>query len=447
MNHWDKFLNDQEPLFGKATVENWLRSLRVIKFDACNLYLEADSDFQYDWFEEHFRETVKRSFHNENHRPIEVHLTIREDAAKKSTKQKIPTNPYASDALSPNYSYDQFIISPDNEITFTIFSQLSGYSHVPSTLSSSELQFNPIYLYGQGACGKTHLLTSAAKTFLAQGKKTLFVSGKTLSKHIVDAIRKNNLHQLRNTYRHVDVLIIDGVEELSNKYASQEEFFHTFNHLHVSGKQIIIGSDTPSRLLKSMEERLISRFEWGIVLQLQELKEKVYLKELLKKRIDFYRVKLTKESEEYFLRTFTTAEQLVRAIEYTLLKRQLNSIDDRVCLSTKELKVILEPFIQNENSQKLSVEIILNKTAHAFGIKTEDILLKSQMQNNVLPRKIAMYFLRKNMQLPYMKIGSIFSKDHSTVISSIRSIEKKINEKDPSLLSNINEIDLLISNR
>jgi len=218
---WQTFIQQQEKHLGKATVDSWLKSLTVVTFDSCNLYLLAKDPFHLSWFEEHIRPKLK-GFVNNNHRPIKVHIRVNESAIEenKEKKELITIN---SNTLNPDFTFDTFVLAQENKIPYKLL--LEECKNTTPT-------FNPIFLYGKSGCGKTHLLSAFANNLRDQGKKVFFVSGKTFTKHVVNAIRLGYMHDFRNTYRNVDCLIVEDIFFLENKKATHEEFFHTFNTLH-----------------------------------------------------------------------------------------------------------------------------------------------------------------------------------------------------------------------
>jgi chromosomal replication initiator protein len=259
MQAWDDFLNAEEHRLGKEVAAKWLRSLRVIRFDACNLYLEAKDPFQIRWFEEHVRPGIQTRLQNNNSHPIKVHLKAAstEPSEKKPPKKKWEPSllKITSDPLDSFATFEHFAADGNNQIPYQLLYNLEQGS------------FNPIFLHGPTGSGKTHLLMAmAAKT----KQKVLFVNAETFTEHVVQAIRLGWMQEFRNAYRKVDLLIIDDIHLFAKRTATQEEFFHTFNALNLEKKQIVLSSALPPHLLQGIEERLISRFEWGITLCLEK---------------------------------------------------------------------------------------------------------------------------------------------------------------------------------
>lgn len=407
MKEWYDFLKSLEAEFDFATVQKWLASLRVVSYDAGNIYLEAKDSFQVYWFEEHIRPKIKNLL-NENNRPIKVHIKIANEKKTKNTEKRSPEIHLASDQLSNEFTFATFYENEKNTLAYKVLQE------------SAEGQgaFNPILIYGPKDSGKTHLLIATAKALQEKGKKVFYVKTRTFTDHVITAIRLSSLQKFRNIYRNIEVLIVDDIHELAGKNATQEEFFHTFNTLHTSGTQIILSSNSPPTLLKDIEPRLISRFEWGISVPINVI-DKKGLEAILEKKIKLLELTLSLEAKEFLLKTFLSPSELQKALE-ALGLRSTSSI-----FSLSELANCLKDLIFEKTKHELTFDRIAKNVAKHFGLSTEDILGKSQSRECSLPRQISMYFCREKLKLPYKQIGKLFSRDHSTVMTNIKAVEEK----------------------
>lgn len=432
MRAWEDFLVDLEKPFGKETVDKWLRTLRILRFDACNLYLEPADSFQAMWVQEHVVPLAKKKFTNNNGHRINLHIQALEPKSEKADLPSIMAGElkFENDVAYPHCTLDQYVASKENSMTYKIFSNLLSYD--PQTAQNKALpqdKLNPIYIYGSGGTGKTHLLMSAATQLSQRGLKVFFVKADTFTQHVVNAIRSSKMQDFRKAYRTADVLIIDDVDVFGRKSATQEELFHTFNTLHTSGKQIILSSRTNPRLLEYIEERLISRFEWGITLPLEKSFDQSVLTSILDKRMALFKMEITPQLHDFIINHFKTPSSLSKALEYL----QSHFQPTYHSLELSHVEPILQRLCDQEKKIQLNPEHILEAVAIAFGIRKEDIISKSQTRDSVLPRKIAMYLLRRELKLPYMKIGSLFDRDHSTVMSSIKQVKKDLESNDPDI--------------
>jgi chromosomal replication initiator protein len=441
MRAWEQFLQTQEAELGQETVQKWLRPLKILRFDACNLYIEAKDSFQALWFEEHIRPKVLSNLFNGNNKSIKLHLTVanlppavQKQAVKKThlvNGRNIPFN-LAFDDLDPLCRFQHFIANEENRLTHQLLQEIAGLAHQfnPATLCT----FNPIYIYGNCGSGKTHLLMSLAHAFRDQGLKTVYVRAETFTDHVVTAIRAGEMSTFRQAYRHIDVLLVDDVHVFSRKGATQEEFFHTFNTLHLNGKQIILASSSAPQELQFIEPRLISRFEWGIVLPLKSLKSEE-MRGLIHAKAEALQFHLPNKITDYLIETFkSNPKVLVRALEGLILRLHLDAKNSINHLTPVAVKTLLADLIEEEQKSAVTPAKIIQIVSEHYGLRTEDILGKAQTRECVLPRQLAMHICRFQLKMPFMKIGDLFSRDHSTVMSSIRQIQKALDMNAPDIL-------------
>ena len=433
MQAWEQYLKTLEAQLGAETVAKWLRSLTVLHFDACNLYLEAADSVHALWFEEHIRPQLRKSFFNNNHRLIKVHLSIAHDTPpspqKPKEKHKPPPFTLCFDTLDPRAVFENFV-APPNSMAYAFFLDLKK-----ETLGA----FNPVYLYGPKGIGKTHLLMAAAHVLKGQGCKVLYVKAETFTEHVVSAIRASAMQEFRKAYRHVDVLILDDVHLFARRSATQEEFFHTFNALHGLGRQILLSSEVPPENLEEIEPRLISRFEWGLTLPLEKL-ESAGLSQVLQQHLHALKFPLSGPLMQLLLDNLGNNPVLLHQAARALAERCRFAKTPPSALTQESVKTLLEDFLEEEKRLALTPQKILTAVAACYGVKVTDILGKSQTKECSVPRQVAMHLCRQKLELPYLKIGALFSRDHSTVMTAVKHIEKKITEQDPQLSAALAEI-------
>jgi len=448
MRAWEEFLAQLEKELGSETVKKWLRPLKIVRFDACNLYLEANDSFKALWFEEHVRPKANSKLLNNNQKQIKVHLSVAISAEKKEkTVKKSPPLPATPppfklifDDIDNGSRFDNFVTCQGNLLAYKLLCEACGYNPQSDSLS---LTFNPIYLFGRGGTGKTHLMMAAANALKQRGHRVIYVRAETFTEHVVSAIRTGEMQTFRKAYRNVDALLIDDIEVFSRKAATQEELFHTFNTLHTEGKQIILSGTSAPQELKLIEPRLISRFEWGIVIPIQSL-GKEGMRDILMRRAEKATFPLQEKVIEFLLETFSSSTKaLIRAFEALVLRTHLNQGLGHSAtspLSYSAVKQILGDLIQEEEKAVLTPGKIIRTVAEFYGIKVDDILSKSQSRECALPRQIAMHLCREELNLPYMKIGDIFARDHSTVMASVKQIQKGIESKNLEISGSVNSI-------
>lgn len=427
MKIWEDFLQTQVKDLGSEAIEKWAKSLKVIFFDAGNLYLEAGDSFQLSWFEEHLRPQIRQFFRNNNQRLVKVHVSLSGAPSPKDKKIWKPVLDLSQDNLNPSCRLETYFPGNTNLTSFSLLKD-----------SLEKFSFNPIYLYGPSGCGKSHLLMASASYLTARKKLCFYVTASTLTQHIVAAMRTGGMQKLRELYRQHDVLLVDDVHQLANRSATQEELFHTFNTLHVAGKQIILaGSSLPSQL-EGIEPRLTSRFEWGLVLPFQSLSNQEQ-KEFYQSRVQEKKLELSEEVERFLLENLTSLKSLQSSLETIGLRKGKQEV------TVPLVQKWVEPLLEDQKRKALTPEKIVKATGEIFEIPAGDILGRSQNQDCSLPRQVAMYLCRLLLKMPYLKIAAVFSRDHSTVMTSVKSIEKKIGEHNDIMLSTINSIKRKLS--
>ncbi len=450
MQAWEQFLALQEQELGAETVNNWLRSLRIRDYDAANLYLEARDSFQVSWFEEHMRAKVLLELLNNNKRPIRVHLSISEMAPRAERKKLPPPTPPPKpdfvpvfETLDPSCTFQNLVVSESNLLAHKILCEVAGIRFDQKTCSHSEAQlavFNPVYVYGPGGTGKTHFLMATARELRIQGYKVIYTRAETFTDHVVQAIRAGEMSAFRHAYRTCDVLILDDVHIFSRKSSTQEEFFHTFNTLHMDGKQIILSANCPPQELQSVEPRLISRFEWGIVMPLEPMKPEEMLL-ILRKKCAAIQFPIPHNVEEFLCTTFTSSPRaLCGALEALALRSHLNRTLAPLKLCETRAQDLLVDLIEDEDRSVLKPDKIIQAVAETYGIRIGDILGKSQTREFVTPRQLAMYLCRHHLKMSFTKIGDLFKRDHSTVMSGIKRVQNELTSTESNLLVDLTAV-------
>lgn len=398
MREWEQFLSELKQELGADAVGSWVPKL--LRFDAGNVYLAPQDSFQAAWFEEHIRPRLK-TFINANGRPIKVHLNT--EKKEPSSQQAPPPLSFSPTPIDPEMSLTHFLPSPENWVPYKLLTEGSP--------------FNPIFFYGARGSGKTHLLMGAALELKKKGKRVFYVKADTFTEHVVQAIRLGQMQEFRKIYRDIDALIVDDVHLFARKAATQEEFFHTFNTLHTSGRLVLLSAHVSPMHLTEIEPRLISRFEWGISLEVGQGN----LSAILAKKAALWKMALPEELLPWIEHQFP--KEPILALQALLLRSQGKSIT----LSMAEH--LLKDLLEKERESALTADKIVKQVAAHYGIKTEDILGKSQMRESALPRQISMYLCRKELKMAFQKIGELFDRDHSTVMSSVKQIQKALDEK------------------
>jgi chromosomal replication initiator protein len=409
---WELILSRLEAELGKKTVEKWLRPLKLLRFDAANIFLEADDSFQVSWFEEHVRPQCQKIVNN-NGRPVRIVLTLKaaQPEKKDQSKDVLPPFKVAPDPLDPEMSLEHFLCSRKaNEIAYKLIAD------------AAKCPYNPVLFYGPAGSGKTHLLMAAAALFREKKMRAFYINAATFTDHVVQAIRKGTMQEIRAAYRSSDALLVDDIHLFSRKSATQEEFFHTFNELHTRGSPILLASEVPPGKLSEIEPRLVSRFEWGISVGL----EKEDWAPILEIKAKLWKLALGPSLLSFLVENFP-GSPLMALQALALRAKDLSQIGPHLAAH------LLKDLLEKEARVAWTPEKIVKAVAARYGIQTADILGKSQTREAALPRQIAMYLCREKLKLPFQKIGEIFSRDHSTVMASVKQIQEGIEKQKPEL--------------
>ncbi len=406
---WDQFLSQLKKSLGESTIERWVLPLKILRFDAANIYLEADNSFQVSWFEEHVRPELKKLINN-NGRPIRVHISTPLSLLPQPKNIFLEQESgISSEALDPEMTLANFL---PTDTTHPVAIDL-----VKNILKKN---FNPIFFHGSSGVGKTHLLTSAAFLLREGGFCPFYIHAVNFTEHVIQAIRKGTLRKLRTLYRSAGALLIDDVHDFSKKLSTQEELFHTFNELHTRGCPIVLSSQCLPRLLQDVEPRLVSRFEWGIVIPLKGGD----WTPILAQKAELWKLPIEPSLIGFLLKKFPKNPLL--ALQTLALRSKTSEK-----VHPEGAEILLQDLLKKETAAVQTPEKIVKEVSAHYGIRSSDILGKSQTRETAFPRQVSMYLCREQLKLSYQKIGEFFGRDHSTVMASVRQIEKGVQDKNP----------------
>ncbi len=427
---WNDILNAMKTEYEISDIsfETWLEPLSIYSVKDNTITILCKDKMYMDYIERKYFKQLMVTVGEITGTSYILQL-ISEDSIKKEEEQAPVINPVLQknliDAnLNPRYTFDTFVVGNNNR-----------FAHAASLAvaeSPGEI-YNPLFLYGGVGLGKTHLMHSIAHFILENNPKAkvLYVTSEKFTNEIIDAIqRKDNIStiEFREKYRNVDVLLIDDIQFIIGKEATQEEFFHTFNALHESKKQIIISSDKPPKNIETLEERLRSRFEWGLTVDVQSPDYETRIAILRKKA----------ELERYEPINMEVIEYIANNIKSNIreLEGALTKIYAFYSLSNEELTVsmaehVLKDSISPNEIRQVTPELIIKLVAEHFNITPADICSQKRNKELVYPRQIVMYLCRTMVDIPLQQIGVFLGKrDHSTVISGVKKIEKNIHTNE-----------------
>ncbi len=331
---------------------------------------------------------------------------------------------YENAHLNPKYRFDTFVVGNNNKF---------AHSASLAVAESPGEAYNPLYLYGGAGLGKTHLMHSIGHFILDQNpdKKVLYVTSEQFTNEVIESIRSGNaakMNKFREKYRTVDVLLIDDVQFIIGKESTQEEFFHTFNVLHAAGKQIILSSDKPPKEMETLEERFRSRFEWGLIADIQPPDYETRMA-ILKKNAENCNKEINEDILDYIASNIkSNIRELEGAYNKVIAFSRLNKVE----ITLDNVKEALNDIISPNVSRQITPQLIISVVAEHFGITADDITSKRRNSEFVLPRQICMYLCRKLTDESLQNIGkALGKKDHTTVIHGIDKItdDMQVNEE------------------
>ncbi len=447
-NIWRAVLVEMENHLSKPSIETWLKNTRPVSLQENTFIVEVPNDFTRNWLKNHYYSELTSSLQKVINANCDIHFVVKQDALFNRQADNRPSQEVNREEdykntrkdfssvckwLNPKYTFDSFVIGSNNR-----FAQAACLA-VAETPSHA---YNPLFIYGGVGLGKTHLLHAIGHYVFSHNisQNVVYLSSEKFTNQFINAIRDNKTVDFRNKYRNIDVLLIDDIQFLAGKEQTQEEFFHTFNALHENNKQIVISSDRPPKEIIKLEDRLRSRFEWGLITDIQppDLETRIAI---LRKKSQNEGIYIPDEILTFIAQKIETNIRelegaLVRIIAYASLEDRQISLE----FATEALKDLLSKNKKNN----ITNEHIINATASYFKISPQDLKSRRRPQNIALPRQIAMYLCREITDCSLLKIGEDFGgKDHSTVIHAHRKISSDLAQNE-ELSQTVKEIKNLI---
>ncbi|MTI72017.1 MAG: chromosomal replication initiator protein DnaA [Firmicutes bacterium] len=436
---WSKSLNLIKTELTEVSFNTWLKTIEPISIEGNQIILGAPNEFTKGILEARYLTLIKNAIKQVSNNNFEITFTIpgeevkleKEEPKPKADETKIDSSPTTKSQLRPKYTFDKFVIGNSNR-----------FAHAASlaVAEAPAKAYNPLFIYGGVGLGKTHLMHAIGHYILDQNPNTnvVYVSSEKFTNELINSIRDDKNVQFRNKYRNVDVLLIDDIQFIAGKERTQEEFFHTFNALHEANKQIIISSDRPPKEIPTLEDRLRSRFEWGLIADIQPPDFETRIA-ILRKKAKIENLDVDNEVMSYIA---TKIESNIRELEGALIRiiaySSLTNKEITVDLATEALKDI----ISESKPKQINVKLIKDVVSKNYSIKIEDFNSKKRTRAISYPRQIAMYLSRELTDLSLPKIGDEFGgRDHTTVIHAYDKISKDI-EKGQDFKK---EIDNLIN--
>ncbi len=416
---WDKTIKIIQEKVSKQNFDTWIKPVKILALEDQCISLSVPNKFFRDWLIENYIPMIKNSLRQVIGMDVDVDFVLSKDREKVSTSKKEAVVDRKKDVLEPqttknrnfsflnaNYTFDRFVVGPSNE-----------FAHAASVAVSKQpaKTYNPLFIYGGSGLGKTHLLNAIGLMTASNHPElnVMYVSAEEFMNEMINCIRYDRMPKFREKYRNISCLLIDDIHFLAGKERTQEEFFHTFNTLHDSGKQIVVTSDKFPKEIPNLEGRLRSRFEWGLIADIQppEIETKIAI---IEKKMQENKVHLPLNVAHYIA---SHAESNIRELEGYLVRISAYSSLTNREIDLDLVKEVLRKLIKSNNQEDVTIEEIIKIVAGKLNVKIADIKAQNKNKNIVLARQIVMYLSRKLTKYSFPDIGQkIGGRDHSTVI-------------------------------
>ena len=437
---WDQVLAQMEKKVSKPSFETWLKSTKASSLQGDTLTITAPNEFARDWLEGRYTHLISSVLYEVIGEELFVKFIIPQNQSNADLEDQIPTDKKKKKRDDESNEHSQHMLNNKNTFDTFVIGSGNRFAHAASlaVAEAPAKAYNPLFIYGGVGLGKTHLMHAIGHYVLEHNPsaKVVYLSSEKFTNEFINSIRDNKAVEFRNKYRNVDVLLIDDIQFLAGKEQTQEEFFHTFNTLHEESKQIVISSDRPPKEIPTLEDRLRSRFEWGLITDITPPD--------LETRIAILRKKAKAEGldipNEVMLYIANQIDSNIRELEGALIRvvaySSLINKDINADLAAEALKDI----IPSSKPKILTILEIQKAVGEHYNVKLEDFKAKKRTKSVAFPRQIAMYLSRELTDSSLPKIGDEFGgRDHTTVIHAHEKISK-LYQTDAQLQQQITEI-------
>jgi chromosomal replication initiator protein len=446
---WNKTVNILKEKVSQQNFDTWIRPIRICLMEGNQVRLAVPNRFFRDWLVENYLSAIQESIRTAAGVPFLIEFTVDPEnvpesapdtaaAAKmseKSPSRKAPRT-RAHSTLNPNYSFERFVVGSCNQ-----------FAHAASVAVAEQpaKNYNPLFIYGGVGLGKTHLLNAIGlhTMKLFAEINVVYVSAEVFMNELINSIRYDKMPKFREKYRNIDCLLIDDIQFIAGKERTQEEFFHTFNTLHDSGKQIVVTSDKFPKDIPNLEGRLRSRFEWGLIADIQppEIETKIAI---IQKKAQENRIVLPDNVCHYLA---SQSDSNIRELEGYLVRIAAYSSLTNRQIDLDLVKAVLKKVLRQEEKKELTIEEIVKAVATKMNIKIADIRSHKKNKNLVLARQVSMFLARELTGFSFPDIGEkIGGRDHSTVIYAHNKM-KRVLGQDQALKTTVQEIQDALLNK
>lgn len=427
---WDKTVAQLKNALNTQSYETWIIAMQPVAIKNNIFYIGVPDHFSKDWLNNSyaplFKDIISQIINVET--SVQFILHDEYNRVNNDRKEQHPTdNELKNSTLNPRFTFDNFVVGNSNRF---------AHAACLAVAESPAKAYNPLFIYGGVGLGKTHLMHAIGHMIREKNSHVAYVTSEKFTNDLINAIREEKTVDFKNKYRGMDILLIDDIQFLAGKERTQEEFFHTFNTLYEANKQIIISSDRPPKEIPTLEDRLRSRFEWGLITDIQMPDYETRIAILQKKA----QVENLHVSDEVINFIADRINSNIRELEGALIRVSAYSALTDNKMDRQTAAEVLKDILPAKKPVQITVPLIQQKVAEYFGVKIEDMKSKKRSRVVSFPRQVAMYLCRELTDNSLPKIGKLFGdRDHTTVMHAQDKISQEI-EKDPAIAQAVNKI-------
>ncbi len=437
---WEEALSIIRSKLSKPSYDTWLKATEAISLDENQIIIQVPNEFSREWLENRYVELIKDTLFQLTNKEYDIYFVTpqtkdnfadsyqyQQTFLKKHPEEQVTSNPVTS--LNPKYTFETFVVGNSNR-----------FAHAASlaVAEAPAKAYNPLFIYGDVGLGKTHLMQAIGHYILRHSPQSnvVYVSSETFTNELINAIRDDKTTDFRNKYRTIDILLVDDIQFVAGKERTQEEFFHTFNALHEANKQIILSSDRPPKEIPTLEDRLRSRFEWGLITDIQKPDYETRMA-ILRKKANLENLQVPDEVIAYIANHI---QSNIRELEGALIRVVAYSSLTNKMITEELARDALKDILPSTKEREVTTRMIQETVTDYYSLKIKDMTSKTRTQTVAFPRQIAMYLCRELTNASLPQIGEEFGgRDHTTVIHACNKISEKI-EQDSSFKNTVEKL-------
>jgi len=439
---WNEGIKIIKEKISQQNFETWIKPIQIVSMEDNKVLLRVPNKFFKDWLVENYMDLINHSLADVSGVPIDIRFTVgkseqQASLPKTNTPQTVDHQPVRiPSSLNLKYTFDRFVVGSSNQF---------AHAAALSVAEQPARNYNPLFVFGGVGLGKTHLINAIGvhTASLYPHKNVLYVSAEEFMNELIHSIRYDKMSNFREKYRRIDSLLIDDIQFIAGKERTQEEFFHTFNTLHDAGKQIVVTSDKFPKDIPNLEGRLRSRFEWGLIADIQppEIETRIAI---LEKKAQENHISLPTNVSHYLA---SQADSNIRELEGYLVRIAAYSSLTGRPIDLDLVKSVLKQLFRKEEKKDITIEEIIKTVGSFFNIKISEIKSQKKNKNLVLARQVCMFLARELTSSSFPDIGEkIGNRDHSTVIYAHNKIKKTLGV-DAALRDSVKKIEELLLNK